>query len=237
MYERRYILKIQETRKEIWANICKWPHQESLRGCYASIKNESRRSWNHIYWWIHNEHRHSSFRGWCVRVHIGYIRQPIESFNMSFVWAISTRRHYGLFGINGVNNSQIVKLNIQELFIERNKEKGIRSQPFVLVLDNSSVHVSEISQSFYKSTKISVLTIPKYSPFLNTAEKLIGSIKKNIEKLQGKVSNLFYILLYYRQINVRSVACAFDEACKTDKIKYTNLIFKEKLTVLTKLIY
>ena len=140
--------------------------------------------------------RHSSFRGWCVRGQKGYIRQPIESFNMSFVWAISTRRHYGLFGIKGANNSQIVKLYIQELLMERNKEKGIRSWPFVLVLDNASVHVSEISQSFYKSTKISVLTIPKYSPFLNPAEKLIGSIKRNIEKLQGQGRWVIYSTFY-----------------------------------------
>ena len=54
----------------------------------------------------------------------------------------------------------------------------------MLVMDNASIHVCSSMQSFYKNSKLKVLTILPYSPSLNPTEKLIGSIKTHILKEQ-----------------------------------------------------
>ena len=130
--------------------------------------------------------RHSSFKGWIIKGSKGYIKTHNDSFTMSFIWALSKTKIYGILGSSGTINAKILQYFIEQMITQRNQNSENLYRPFALVMDNASVHVSSSMQTFYKSSKLKVITIPPYSPSLNPTEKLIGSIKAHILKEQAE---------------------------------------------------
>ena len=75
---------------------------------------------------------------------------------------------------------------VEEMLTKRNEDPEDFQIPFILVMDNNSIHNASEVQAYFKSTKVSWLTIAQYWPWLNSCEKLIGSIKQIISKMKAE---------------------------------------------------
>ena len=134
---------------------------------------------------FHVNTRHHRFRGWTRKGQKGYITVDSKDFSMSFFWALSHKRVYGLMGKEDTNTSYIVRHYLRSLNEDRIISDESQENRTIVVWDNAFVHSSSITTEFVKSANLRVLTIPPYTPCLNPAEKLINSIKMKLKKLQA----------------------------------------------------
>ena len=107
---------------------------------------------------------------------------------MSFVIGISRIKIYGLIGVVGSTDSNIIIHYFSEMLCKRNKDKNLVKIPFTLCIDYASVHVSEATQKFLVKSKLKVVTIAIRWPPLNPTEKLIAWLKHLLRQQakQGK---------------------------------------------------
>ena len=103
---------------------------------------------------------------------------------MSFIWAVSNLRVYGIFGNQSSNKSQEFKFYLRQLFNERNSNIEFKEKPFVLMYDNAKIHTSKEMREFIIKSKRRSIGIVPYTPILNPCEKLIGAVKSHLAKLQ-----------------------------------------------------
>ena len=52
----------------------------------------------------------------------------------------------------------------------------------IIILENVSSHKTKMVSKFVENSKIMMLTIPPYEPFLNPAEKFILAVKSKIRQ-------------------------------------------------------
>ena len=129
--------------------------------------------------------RHHAFRGWTKKGRKGYMSIDTHNFQMSFVWGVSSKRLYGLMGVQGKWDSSVYKFYINKMFSDLESSTRLLDNERIVVWDNASIHLSEIVSKFISSTKSRVITIPPYNPVLNPVEKLINCIKMKLRKLHG----------------------------------------------------
>ena len=79
----------------------------------------------------------------------------------------STYCFYGIMGVKETGNLFIFINFMHDFIIARFKIIGQGNSNFVLVMDNSSIHVNKELEKYLKGTSISILTISTYSPSLN----------------------------------------------------------------------
>ena len=63
----------------------------------------------------------------------------------------------------------------------------------IVVFDNASVHVSERCKAYLKWKKLSVLTLPSYTPEQNNVEQVFKRLKKDLSKCDMSKKRLEYI--------------------------------------------
>ena len=132
--------------------------------------------------------KHWRFRGWAPKCRKGFIKSYSDSFHASFIVALSQKKIYGIMASDITFNASMFQRFIEHMLIMRNKDKESSQLPFIIVLDNNSIHNASAVQKYLKSTKVSWLTIAQYCPWLNPWEKLIGAIKQKVanKKAEGK---------------------------------------------------
>ena len=114
------------------------------------------------------------FYHWSPRGEPSFLSQIENEFHMSFVIGISSIRVYGIMGVVGSTDSNIIEHFISEMLYQRNKNQSAKRKPFILCMDNASVHISKATQKFLLKSKIRATTIAARYPSLNPIEKLIA---------------------------------------------------------------
>ena len=107
-----------------------------------------------------------------------------DQIDMSFIWAISSFKFYGIMGIEGTTTSQSVIKFLEKVWESRNKSKQLLHKKFIFVCDNASVNVSNDVSEFIARSGLRLLTIPPYLPSMNPAEKVISWIKSKLKLMQ-----------------------------------------------------
>ena len=130
--------------------------------------------------------RNSNNYGWWEKGKQGYVDYLMDNFSMTFIWAFSEQRFYGIMGNKESNNSASLIQFLIKIFECRSKIITIENLNPFTVWDNASLHKSRELLKIYKDSGISVLTIPPYEPALNPAEKLILAIKTKIKIYQNE---------------------------------------------------
>ena len=127
--------------------------------------------------------RHLIYKGWSSVGHKGYISVNLEEFSMSFIWALSKERVYGIVSCPGSIDHTVVRHFIKLLWAYRDEIPSSTNTPFAIVFDNASVHTCSPMVEFYEKSHLKVVSICPYSPSLNPWEKLICAIKMGITSM------------------------------------------------------
>ena len=130
--------------------------------------------------------RHHQFHGWSKRGHKGLLKIQRNDFSMSFIWAVSNIKVYGILGNQGSNKSNEFKYYLRQLLDCRNADPEFKKVPFIMMYDNSGIHTSDEVKEFISKSKLRSISITPYSPMLNPCEKLIAAVKSNLKKLQSE---------------------------------------------------
>ena len=128
---------------------------------------------------------HHGFRGWIKKGRKGYMSIDTYNFQMSFVWGVSSKRLYGLMGVQGKCNLTMFKFYRKQMFVELESSVKFDDNERIIVWDNASTYLSDRASEFILSSKLRVITIPPYNPALNPVEKLINCIKMKLRKAHG----------------------------------------------------
>ena len=111
--------------------------------------------------------RHLKYKGWSRIGHKGYISVNLEEFSMSFIWALSRERVYGIMGCPGSIDHTVVRHFIKLMWAYRSKIPTSANMPFAIVFDNAFVHACSPMVEFYEKSNLKVVSIRPYSPSLN----------------------------------------------------------------------
>ena len=132
--------------------------------------------------------RKLNFYHWSKRGEPAFLSKSENQFHMSFVIGISSIKIYGLIGVVGSTDSNIIIHYLSEMLCKRNKDKNLEKIQFILCMDNASVHVSEATQKFLVKSKLKAVTIAARWPSLNPTEKIIAWFKHLLRQQakQGK---------------------------------------------------
>ena len=104
--------------------------------------------------------------------------------DMSFIWAISALKFYGVMGVKGVTTGQCTINFLEKVCEWRNKNTKLSKKRFVFIWDNASVNVWSDVSDFISRSGLRLLTIPPYMPAMNPAEKVISWIKSKLKLMQ-----------------------------------------------------
>ena len=109
-----------------------------------------------------------------------------NDFSMTFIWAVSNIKVYGILGNQSSNKSKEFKFYLRRLIDCRNADPEFEKVPFIMMYDNSGIHTSDEVREFINKSKLRAISIVPYSPMLNPCEKLITAVKSNLKKLQSE---------------------------------------------------
>ena len=153
---------------------------------------------------------------------------------MTFSVAFSLKYFYGIMANKNSNDSFVFSHFLGKVWEARSKYSQKFDSRFWCIIDNASIHKSDIIKEYVKQNKICLITIPAYSPSLNAVESIIQSIKAKIKKCAGswKVSRIHSNSLDYRILSTKLIANAANKIASEDLQKYITSQRKEILMVL-----
>ena len=105
-----------------------------------------------------------SYRGnhiyrWCKSKEKRYVSLKDSQFKISFIFAFSQSRFYGLIGSENTNHS-IIFVNFQLQLWESFKDvECFDADRWILLMDNASIYKSEYIQKIAMHRKIRIITI------------------------------------------------------------------------------
>ena len=108
--------------------------------------------------------RRSTFYGWGKRGVKTYLKLYNDQIDMSFIWAISIFKFYGIMGIEETTTNQSVIKFLEKVWESPKKSKQLLHKKFIFVCDNASVNVSNNVSEFIERAGLRLLTIPSYLP-------------------------------------------------------------------------
>ena len=120
---------------------------------------------------------------WAQKRKPGYYTLSPGSFQATFMIAFSAKWIYGVLATNETFNSENFICYLKTIHNYADKE-------FVVIWDNSKVHVAKHVQEYLYKSKVWAITIPPYWPFINAWEKLILIIKNRVRKNERKGINI-----------------------------------------------
>ena len=171
-------------------------------------------------------HRSNSIYGWCKLGEKRYISLKYNKFKMSFIIAFLQSRFYGISGTENTNDNVIFGKFLLQLWESLKDAEKFDEDRWVLVMDNASIHKTEYIQRIATHKQIRIITIAPYEPSLNSAEKLILSIKSKMTAYsnRGKLMSL------------ASVKSIVNEVATLDLQKMVEASFREALGRMKQLI-
>lgn len=98
--------------------------------------------------------KHCKTRGWAPKRTKGVIKANKSCFHASFVVALSKKNIYGIMASDITFNSFMFQRFIEEVLVRRNEDPGSSKVPFVIVMDNNSIHNAASARAYFESTKI-----------------------------------------------------------------------------------
>ena len=119
----------------------------------------------------------------------GFIKLPNDIFTWSIAIAFSKQRIYGWMATRKTMTADKMKDFYYELFYSKIKIFKEDNELPVLVYDNSVIHKSEKIKSFIQDSRVSIITLTPYNPYLNPIEHLIGAIKSKVKCFLGSKDN------------------------------------------------
>ena len=112
------------------------------------------------------------------------ITTGFETMSMTFMVAFSSKHFYGIMANKNPNDSFVFRHFLSEVWEARSQYFHHIDSRFWWIIDNASIHKSDIIKEYTKKNKLSLIAIPAYSPSLNAVESIIQSIKAKMKKLQ-----------------------------------------------------
>ena len=103
-----------------------------------------------------------------------------DPWTMSFIVSFSYKRVEGILVSNISIKSFSYKNFVSVIWKRKIKTDEDKSDKVCIVFDNASFHVNEAAICCYRELGARWISIPPYSPQLNTTEKLIAKIKADI---------------------------------------------------------
>ena len=107
-----------------------------------------------------------------------------ETMSMTLLIAFSSKHFYGIMANKNPNDSFAFRHFLGKVWEARFKYFHNFDSKFWCIIDNASIHKSDIIKEYTKKNKIWLIAIPAYSPSLNAVESIIQSLKAKIKKLQ-----------------------------------------------------
>ena len=139
-----------------------------------------------IYWDEFKFSWHTSKHYGCTpRGNWGYKQLMPGRFQASFMLAFSAKKLYGIMATTGSFNSQ-------NFIYFLSKIASTAQDKYVVICDNSKVHVASKVSKYLKENELWIIRIPPYWPYVNAWETLILIIKQWIRMIErtGKEINL-----------------------------------------------
>ena len=92
---------------------------------------------------------------------------------------ISDDKYFPVLGVKGAFNSESIISYLKKLrFVFSNTGRNENSN--AIVWDNSNTHKSKKVYKFLADSKMHMIAIPAYSPWLNPVETMIGAFKQKL---------------------------------------------------------
>ena len=113
----------------------------------------------YIYEFSVNERNFNNY-GWWEKSKQGYVDYLMDNFSMTFIWAFSEQRFYGIMGNKKSNNSSSFIEFATKIFASRSKSKTTIDLKPIIICYNASIHKSRDWFKFHKDSGISILIIP-----------------------------------------------------------------------------
>ena len=129
--------------------------------------------------------RRNGFYGWTKRFEKGTLQIHPDSFEMSFVIALSSEKIYGMLGAIESMLAKTITFFIKEICEHRNKEGNVEKKSFIFVMDILPLHTAQSMSTFFKQPSIKAATISPYWLALKPWEKAIHAIKCFVKKDQS----------------------------------------------------
>ena len=99
------------------------------------------------------------------------------------VFGISNEKFCPVLGIKGTFNSDAIVWYLQKLRLFQSSN-GKNEKSYAIVWDNASIHKSKKVMDFLTESKMHMITIPAYSPWLNPVETMIGAFKRKLSTMK-----------------------------------------------------
>ena len=134
-----------------------------------------------------------SLYSWCHKYKPDPIIRPSTRINM--IAAMILPHKYAFMLKNGTTKSEHMLFFFELLHAKLCDWFGPEYvSSTVIVFDNASVHVSSQCQQYFKFKKLSVLTVPPYTPEQNHVEQVFKRLKTDLSKLNLSKKRLEYIV-------------------------------------------
>ena len=121
--------------------------------------------------------------GWTRKGESGHFKLTPWSFQASFMIAFSHKKIHGVMATNKTFNS------IKFIYFLRQMIQKLE-ESYAIIWDNSKIHVSKAVSEFLVNQQLWLITIPPYSPFVNSWEKLILLIKSRMRRKEREGRNI-----------------------------------------------
>ena len=117
---------------------------------------------------------------WSPREHSALLVVHPSSWSMNFIIALSKTKIEEIIASTVSINKTIFMWFLRNVWKNIQKDETSNGKE-CFIFDNSKVHSNEASQNIMKKYGIRWISISPYSPQLNSAEMIIGVIKKKIK--------------------------------------------------------
>ena len=142
----------------------------------------------------------NNYYGWTEKGKVGYCKLLPNKFQASFMLAISSEKVHGIMATPNTFNAEKFKYFLEQLV-------NSTTSKYAIICDNAKIHLANLIQKYLAERKISLITIPAYSPFVNPCEKAILIIKSKVRKIErnGKIINLRTFMKWINEITADSL--------------------------------
>ena len=125
----------------------------------------------------------SGIYGWAYKGKSGNRKLIPGKFQATLIAVVSAKKIHEVLSTTKTIDSQVFKYFLCKLVQSIDKN-------YVIVCDNSKVHVSKLIRDFLKDYKLWIITIPAYCPWVNAWEKLILNIKTWVRKYEREINEI-----------------------------------------------
>lgn len=127
-----------------------------------------------------NNHKRKR-KKWVKKAHNNHFLDNGRIKSMSLILAVSNKKVMNFFLNKKANNAHTFKIflkNLHKSIISSKTTRNIyESNKICLLMDNATIHKTDLVKDYLKSTKFNVIYLPPYYPDLNSAEFAFRNMK------------------------------------------------------------